>query len=138
MKQIQTITVDQCVALSFSPFVYRSIKTDKRGNTQIDDDGAPIKGRIEIPRFIKPGEPQKAAITRLMNQRRAAIRKAHAVNIPSFTPGVTTTMQYVSEFERINKLVSSGSSLHQNNPAPLNEGEECIVTFDFDEAFDLI
>jgi hypothetical protein len=122
------ISPDQALALSFSPFRFKRIKTDKRGVSQKDKDGNLIYEMADTPRFIKPGETQASALKRLRNHQLGRTKQSAASpRVPAFSPGVTTTMQYVAAFERLNNLVHSGSALHLNKPAPILEGEDIVV-----------
>lgn len=113
MKQIAP---EQALALSLTPSRYYLRKLNE-----------PVSALIENPRFIRPGETQKEALKRLRSSSLGkTIRKSPVLNIPYFRPGITTAAAYVTEFERINNLVYSGSSLHLNKPSPVqpSRGEE--------------
>jgi hypothetical protein len=122
MKQI---TPEFTFAASFTPFKYARAMAEN-GKILKDKDGKTRYEIAEAPRFIKAGETQKAAIKRLMNSSLGRTKPNNAIAIPSFKPGFTTTMQYVAEFERINRLKHSGSAMHLNKPAPLQLDDSVV------------
>jgi hypothetical protein len=114
MKQI---TPEFAFTASFTPFKYLTPATEK-GKVVKDKDGKTMYEVAETSRFIKPGETQVAALKRLRNSSLGRTKANNSTRIPFFKPGITTTMQYVAEFERINFLKHSGSAMHLNNRAP--------------------
>lgn len=122
------ISADRALALSFTPFKFSRVKTDKGGRAVKDEDGNTVYEIAETPRFIKPGETQASAIKRLKNNPLGRTKQSPVVHrFPTFTPGVTTTAQYVSQFESMNNLRLSGSAAHLTHPAPVEESPEVVV-----------
>lgn len=122
------ITPDQAFALSFTPFRYRRIKTDKRGVSEKDKDGNRVYEIADTPRFIKQGETQAAAMKRLRNHQLGRTRQSEVVyHIPHFQPGVTTTAAYVAQFESMNNLKATGSAAHLTHPAPVYKAPDLVA-----------
>lgn len=123
------ITPNQALALSFTPFRFKRIKTDKRGVSQKDKDGNLVYEIAEVPRFIKPGETQANAIKRLRTH--ALGRTKHSAEprrFPAFAPGMSTAA-YVALFESMNNLPRSKTGAHLTHPAPIPEGPEVLDTY---------
>lgn len=115
MKQI---TPEFAFAASFTPFKYLIPVTEK-GKILRDQEGEAVYELAEASRFINQGETQAAALKRLRNSKLGRTKNNDKLRIPFFKPGITTTMQYVADFERLNYLRHSGSAMHLNKPAPL-------------------
>ena len=120
------ITPQRAFELSFSPFRYRALKTDKGGRTIKDDEGNPVYEIAETARFIKQGETQAAAIKRLRNHALGRTKFKDLRRFPSFFPGVTSAATYVAQFESMNNLRPTGSAAHLTHPSPINVGPELI------------
>ena len=135
MKQI---TPDQHLALSHTPFVRLQPKRGPMGLIR-DAKKEVVMERIEMPRFVKPDEPQDQAIKRLMRSAKFVTKHSTATRrFPGFLPGKTTTAEYVRQFESMNNLRASGSAKHLTSPAPVNEGPEVIFETEEDECLDLL
>lgn len=125
------ISPDQALALSFSPFRYREIKRDKKGNTVRDEEGCVVYEIASTSRFIKPGETQVNALKRLRSSGLGRTKQGTVSRrIPHFEPGVTSTAMYVAQFERMNSLLPTGSAKHLTRPAPLLDGEDTVEVLD--------
>lgn len=122
------ITPDQALALSFSPFRYRRIKTDKKGRAEKDADGNTIYEIAETTRFIKPGETQASALKRLRTHSFGRTKQSSVdYRIPEFVKGQTSTADYVAAFESMNNLLRTDSAAHLMHPAPAYEGPEVVI-----------
>lgn len=125
------ITPDQALALSFTPFRYSSPVRDSKGKLLKDDKGEQRYELVDVQRFIKPGETQANAMKRLRANSLGRTKQGPVVRkIPSFTPGLTTTAQYVASFEAMNNLVPTNSAKHLTRPASILLGPEVEVIVD--------
>ena len=113
---MKRITESQHLALTFTPYKYRTLNKNKLGVREV----------IDLPRFAKEGEPQKDAIKRLMSSIRRNQTKDTGGGFPKFKPGMTTA-EYINLFS-IGRNVLPYPLHLLATPAPmLADGPEVIV-----------
>lgn len=123
------ITPNQALALSFTPFRYRT-KVLEKGLVVRDKEGNPMYETHEVQRFIKPGESQVDALKRLRTHSLGRTKVKDTRTFPRFVPGISTAT-YIERYEAVNSLVRTDQGKHLTGPSPIpNENDVEVLELD--------